>query len=197
MPIKFEIEISDEEIESLAIESGWTAETVIVSSDIKTDTPDGVETVDVAITDSKGRSQSVQAHNLAFLKTRVEDIYKGGVKTGRKQLAFVFQFGTSTIKTYSKMLEEAYKKGELTRGDIVPFKADTCKPTHVPAKNGEPSYFFWEGATLEAGSDVMQDAREFTERRDAKFATLSAEGQAKVLETRATSEADAFLAEFG
>ena len=193
---------SDEEINDLAIDSGWTAEMVIVPSAIANTIPEGVEVADISIVDSKGRNQVVPSYNLPFLKTRTEDVYAKdpvtgkGKKTGQKVLAFVFQFGEQTIKTYSLMLNEAYKKGELERGTIVPFRADSCKAEHVPAKNGQPSYHFWQGATLEAGSEMMQDARVFIERRDAKFATLSKDAQARVIDLSADKQAEAFLAEF-
>ena len=194
---------SDEEISGLAINSGWKVDTIIVPASLANTIPQDVKAIDAKIIDSKGRPQVVSSYNLAFAKTRTEDVYAKdletgkGVKTGQKVLAFVFHFGDATIKTYSNMLKEAYRKGELEKGDLIPFRAESCVSTHVPAKNGDPSYFFWEGATLEAGSDVMQDARDFTERREAKIATYSKAGQQKIAENRATAELKEFEEEFG
>jgi len=184
---------SDDEIKDLAVESGWTEETIITSKDIKTDVPVGVEATDMTVTDSKGQTIVVPVYNLPFVKTRVEDIYKGGVKTGRKTKAFIFQFGDKTIKTYSNLLAEARKAGELHKGDIIPFNAETCKPEHVPAKNGNDAYFFWVGGTFEAGCETLQDARELREEREEEFASKSKEGQERILELTADAEAKAYL----
>ena len=193
---------TDEEIEGLALDSDWEEDTIIIPSAIANTIPTGVKKILAKIIASKGNPLSVEAYNLPFLKTRTEDVYHKdpvsgkGVKTGQKILAFIFTFGDQTIKTYSLMLMEAFRKGELEKGDIVPFKADSCKATHIPATSNSDSYHFWQGATLEAGSELMQDARAFIERRDAHFATMSLEGQLEVNARKATREADEFEALF-
>tara|TARA_R110000772_G_scaffold70328_2_gene154760 strand:- start:151 stop:882 length:732 start_codon:yes stop_codon:yes gene_type:complete len=194
---------TDDEISALAIDSGWEVDAdIIIPSAIANTVPSGVKKVIAKIVTSKGLKQDVGAYNLSFLKTRTEDVYHKdpvsgkGVKTGQKILAFIFNFGDQTIKTYSLMLMEAFRTGELAIGDIIPFKADSCNATHVPANGDNKAYHFWQGGTLEAGSELMQDARAFIERRDAHFATMSLEGQLETNARKASREADEYEAMF-
>jgi hypothetical protein len=187
---------TDEEIEALAIDSGYTEDTIIIPNTYNTEDVIDVESEPMEAIDSKGRPISVNVYNLPFLKTRNEDVYKAGVKTGQKIRSFIFAFGNATIKTYSNMLAVARSNGELLKGDIIPFRADTCELTHVPAKGDSKAYSFWQGATFEAGSEIMQDAREQAEEREEAFAEMSKEGQAKTLDRIAETESDDFLNRF-
>jgi len=187
---------SDEDIADIATQAGWSETANTPVADVVIDSPEGATRETLVITDSKGNQVPVDVYQLPFTRTKREWIYKGGVKD-RRQIAFQFQFGNITIKTHSNLLVEMLKNGDLVKGDIIPFKADTCLPTHVPARNGNKAYTFWEGATLEAGSELLQDARESIEAREDDMALMSKEAQAMLTNMSAEAQVKAFMAKHG
>jgi hypothetical protein len=186
---------SDEDIEALAIDSGWNADTIITSKDIVV--ADAPASEMRTVIDSNGDTQSVEIVNLTFLRATPKKNYNKNGWDGTFVLAFFFKYGSKTVKTHSKLLARMRKNGELVKGDTFPFKMDSITLTHVPANGNTKGYSFYEGATLEASVEAMEDTRAILDARELALAGMSKAAQLKIADVTADAEIKAFHEEFG
>jgi len=190
---------SDEDIDAIARKADWTEDTVAVAKkDVKMTLPAGAVKESVTITDSKGNDIAVDVVNCTLIRrARVWINPKDAPRY--RGLVFRFRFGNTTIKTSSKLLEKAYADGELEKGDIIPFKFASIKLNVVPAdvKLGTDAYSFYEGAILETGNEMLEDAREAVEARETDLASMSKGAQAKIEAQSDDRQVEAFFAKHG
>ena len=177
---------SDEDIEALALDSGFNADTIITSDDIvlaDMPTPSVTKT-----TDSKGNAIAINTVNLSLNKFNRVKVYNKEGFTGQFKMAYYFNYGEKSVKTQSKLLDKLLLANELHIEDEFLFKLDSIKITRVPAVGDNKGYSFYEGAVLEKDTEILEDAREGINKRENAIALMSKTAQEKINESTAELE---------
>jgi hypothetical protein len=191
---------SEEEIENLAIECGWSENDipaeVSTSVSVSADLPEGVVEEIRDIVDAQGNPAQVKVYMLPYKRVKTQTFYPKDAPAFKGQ-AFHFVFGNQTVRTNSKLFAHLVNTGEVEKGDLFPFRADSIKRTSVPAKGNRQAYSFLEGALLETSCEELENAREELEEKEAFEASMSREAQALLKERSAEAEVQAYLAKFG